>query len=169
MKKLFKLFIYGNFMLFFSCQSISNNTGDFKLLPLPQQFEISGPSGLSHKSVKTCFSPDDVKLPVLGEPLQKIKSVEKKDKAQIIYSINSSLDLRAEGYRLDISQKQITIVGKDEAGLFYGFKTLEQLLQESKDQKVFLPLCSIVDYPLLAYRSIHLDIKHHRQYFENLR
>ncbi len=39
--------------------------------------------------------------------------------------------------------------------------TLEQLMIDASDQGVNLPLCSIEDYPGLAYRAIHLDVKHH--------
>ena len=52
-------------------------------------------------------------------------------------------------------------MGNDKAGLLYAFMTLEQLMEDAKEQDVSLPLCSIKDYPLLSYRAIHLDIKHH--------
>jgi hexosaminidase len=159
MKKILSLIILSFFM--FSCKSVSNKSGDFNLLPLPLQFEITGSSSLSYKSVKTYFSHGDVDLSVLGDLLQNIKSVDEESKAQIVYSIDNSIDTKAEGYNLDISDQQITIVGKDKAGLFYGFKTLEQLLQDAKEQNVYLPLCNIVDYSSLAFRAIHLDIKHH--------
>jgi hypothetical protein len=35
---------------------------------------------------------------------------------------------------LDITSKRITITGKDQAGLLYGFITLEQTLEDAKDQ-----------------------------------
>ena len=159
MKKFLTLIILGCFM--FSCQSTSNKPGDFQLVPLPQQFETLGQSGLSYKSVKTYYSPQNVELPVLGELLQNIKSAKEQSRADIVYNINETLATKAEGYTLNISAKQVTITGKDKAGLFYGFKTLEQLLQDAKDQNVHLPLCNIVDYPALAFRAIHLDIKHH--------
>jgi hexosaminidase len=159
MRKILPFIVIGCIMI--SCQSTSNKPGDFKLLPLPQQLEITGSSSLSCNSVKSYFSLENTELPVLGELLQNIKSVDENSKAQIVYGIDSTLDLRAEGYTLEVSNKQITIIGKDKAGLFYGFKTLEQLLQDAKEQNVYLPLCSIEDYPSLAYRAIHLDIKHH--------
>lgn len=144
-----------------SCQSTSNKLGDFKLLPLPQQFEINGISTLNSKNVRKCYSPQNIELPALGKVSQIIKSVNKRSEADIVYNIDDSLDIKPEGYTLSISEKQIRITGKDKAGLFYGFKTLEQLLQDAKDQNVYLPLCNIVDYPLLTFRAIHLDIKHH--------
>ena len=72
-------------------------------------------------------------------------------------------DLTAEGYTLDISKRLITIAGKDKAGLLYGFMTLEQLMEDALEQGVPLPFCHIEDFPLLSYRAIHLDVKHHRE------
>ena len=39
-------------------------------------------------------------------------------------------------------------------------------MEDSEDQAVNLPLCEIKDYPLLTYRPIHLDLKHHRETLE---
>ncbi len=160
MKNLKHLFLYGSVILFFSCQSLVEKPGDFKLLPSPQQFEIKGAGMLKIDDIQKYFS-QNAELPVLGGLLKNIKKIEKQDNAQIIFSIDNTLDLPAEGYTLDIFKKQIIIKGQDKSGLFYAFKTLEQLMEDAKEQDVFLPECSIKDFPLLAYRSIHLDIKHH--------
>ena len=161
MRKFQNLPLYGCFILFFSCQSPMKKSGDFKLLPLPQQFEIEGSSSLKYDGVQDYFTFQNNDLPIRGDLLKNIQPVEGQSKAQIIYSIDNSLDLQAEGYTLNISKKQITITGKDKAGLFYAFKTLEQFMEDAKEQDVYLPLCSIKDFPSLAFRSIHLDIKHH--------
>jgi N-acetyl-beta-hexosaminidase len=49
----------------------------------------------------------------------------------------------------------------DPAGLFYGIQTLSQLLEDSQDQQIEIPACRITDYPEIAYRAVHLDLKHH--------
>ena len=144
-----------------SCQSSVHKIGDFKLLPLPQQFEITGTSALNFNDIQNAFSSQGNDLPIRGALLKHLNNVDSQTKAQIIYGIDESLNLQPEGYTLDISKKEITIVGKDDAGLFYGFRTLEQLLEDAKEQKANLPVCSIRDFPLLAYRAIHIDIKHH--------
>ena len=47
---------------------------------------------------------------------------------------------------------------------------MNQLITDSKDQNINLPIVSIEDYPSLKYRSIHIDVKHHTEkkdyYFE---
>ena len=161
MKKIQALFISCCFILFFSCQLQTKKSGDFKVLPLPQQFEINGTSLLKYDDILYYYTFPNINLPVRGDLLKNIQAVEKQSEAQIICSIDQSLDLQAEGYTLDISRKQITITGKDKAGLFYAFKTIEQLMEDAKEQDVYLPVCSIIDFPLLSYRAIHIDIKHH--------
>jgi hypothetical protein len=95
--------------------------------------------------------------------LSSASSTDKKDKAQLVYTINPNLDLKEEGYFMNISAKQIQITAKDQAGLIYGLATLEQLMEDAEEQDVPLPLSQIKDYPLLSYRAIHWDVKHHRE------
>jgi len=144
-----------------SCMTRTELAGDFNLLPQPQHAEFTGTSALSVDDILYYYIADGSELPALGSYLQDIKSTEKEGQAQVIFSIDGSLDLKKEGYTLEISRKQISIVGKDEAGLLYGFITLDQLLEDATEQGVPLPLCSIKDFPLLSYRAIHLDVKHH--------
>ncbi len=161
MRKFYSLLLSGLFTFLFSCQLPNEKSADFKLLPLPQEFEISGNSSLKYSDILNYYSPTNTGLPVQGNLLGNILATEKPSDAQIIFSIDSLLEIRAEGYTLNISKKQISIIGKDNAGLFYAFQTLQQLLEDAKEQDVPLPLCSIDDYPLLSYRAIHLDVKHH--------
>jgi len=135
--------------------------GNFQLLPLPQKFEIKGSSKLKYNNLRSYYASPGVKLPITGEELPHIKSVSQESEAQILYDIDEKLDIHNEGYTIDITENQINLIGKDKAGLFYALKTLEQLLEDAQEQDVCLPLCSIRDYPLLSYRAIHLDMKHH--------
>lgn len=155
------LFFFGCVMILISCQPNVEKQGDFKLLPLPQHFEISGVSDLKYDDIQHYFISSNDHIPVHGDLLQDIQAVEKTSQAQLICSIDPSLDLPAEGYTLGISNKQISLTGKDDAGLLYAFMSLEQLMQDAKEQDVNLPLCNILDFPLLSYRAIHLDVKHH--------
>lgn len=66
-----------------------------------------------------------------------------------------------EGYRMNITGNAVVITAGSEAGLFYGCQTLEQLLEDARDFKKAVPSCTITDYPVLAYRAVHIDVKHH--------
>lgn len=147
-------------ILILGCQSPAK-MGDFIILPQPQHFEVTGISSLEYNDIQQYHAPDNVELPWCGELLKVLQSTEKPSEAEIVFQVDDALDLPAEGYTMDISKKQVSISGKDNAGLLYAFMTLNQLLEDAREQDVALPECSIKDYPLLAYRAIHLDVKHH--------
>lgn len=158
-------------LLLASCQTQAPKIGDFQLLPMPQRFEIKGSSSLNYGDIQSYFTPPDIEFPIPGEILQHVIAAEQESEAQIICNIDDRLDIRSEGYIIDIFEDQIILIGKDKAGLFYALKTLEQLLEDAQEQEVCLPLCSIRDFPRLAYRAIHLDMKHHlekREYYYSL-
>ncbi len=146
-----------------SCSSPPERLGDFKILPSVQQYEIKGVSNITYDDISTYFLADGTELPVTGEMLKGIEPAKKQGFADVVLIVDSSLNLKSEGYQFEINKKQITITGKDKAGLFYGLATLNQMMEDSKDQDVNLPLCLVTDYPLLAYRAVHLDMKHHRE------
>lgn len=171
MKNSLSILLIGLLLALISCQKKNERLGDFNLLPLPQQYELKGISNLKYTDIHSCFSQNKDDLPVLGELLENIKTIENQSNAQIVYTIDTDLEIKDEGYTLDISNEQINIVGKDEAGLFYAFMTLEQLMIDAQEQDVYLPLCQIKDFPSLSYRAIHLDVKHHLEktdYYYNL-
>ena len=76
--------------------------------------------------------------------------------------IDSSLTLPSgEGYVLRVADGRVSIRAKGQAGLFYGLQTLNQLLEDARDQDLAIPACTITDYPSIAVRAVHLDLKHH--------
>ncbi len=70
-------------------------------------------------------------------------------------------ELGQQGYVLSASARKITIAANGEAGLFYGTRTLLQLLQ--KDEKgLYVRGMVIRDWPDITYRAVHYDTKHHQ-------
>ena len=64
--------------------------------------------------------------------------------------------LVAEGYGLEISDKNILIKGKDSAGLYYGLMTLSQLMRYAVlKEKDTLQAVKIIDWPDLKMRVVH--------------
>lgn len=61
-----------------------------------------------------------------------------------------------EGYRLRIATERVQITARDAAGLWYGFQTLLHLRRESGGA---IPSGDIRDWPAVAHRGIHLDLK----------
>ena len=70
------------------------------------------------------------------------------------FVLDTSCDIPAEGYTLDVTRTRVRAVASTEAGLFYARQTLRQLTSE--DGKT-IPCCSIKDYPRFAWRGFHLD------------
>lgn len=153
------------------CSNKIKNLDGFKLLPSVQEVEYNNDlSNLNFENIKFAHSANNTELPIRFDFTNHIEN-NKQSESTIDYSIESNLNLNEEGYILNIFKNKISIIAKDEVGLFYAFITLDQLLEDSKDKNANLPMVSIKDYPLLKFRPIHLDVKHHmekKSYYFNL-
>ena len=151
-----------------SCQKkkISDN---FTLLPTVKNLQYNGKLSVLNCNSEFNYYSESNELPVLLSETLKLKKGTA-NKHNFSFEIDSELDIADEGYHLHISKENIKIKAKDKAGLFYSFISLNQLITDSKDQNINLPIVSIKDFPSLKYRSIHLDVKHHTEkkeyYFE---
>ena len=68
----------------------------------------------------------------------------------------------AEGYRIEVSARGITISGATAQGVFYGIQTLRKSLPVlTQTEEVTLPAVVINDAPRFAYRGMHLDCSRH--------
>jgi hypothetical protein len=140
-------------------------------LPSPQTFEVTGISQLSPGDIQYYYHDDKAAIPLIGNLFEAIEKTNSVEEAQLIMSIDETMELKSQGYQLIISNNTIQITGKDKVGLMYGTASLHQIIEDALDQKVNLPLCEIIDYPLLSYRAIHLDVKHHlekKEYYYDL-
>jgi hypothetical protein len=137
-----------------ACQPKTNSKVQFVLLPSPTTFNISGESKLKAADLESSFQSAKNHF-TTGKLLSEFQD------EIFAFTLDSVLQLPAEGYSLSITAQKIEIKASTNAGLWYGLMTLGQLIQDAKDQNTFLPLCSIDDEPALAYRAIHLDVKHH--------
>ena len=79
---------------------------------------------------------------------------------------------QAEAYEINITPKQVEVIGADASGVFFGIQTLRKSLPirctQSGDapspsergaggSKYYLPTATIRDWPNFAYRAMHLD------------
>ena len=146
-----------------SCQPSGKPTGDFNLLPQPRVAEFTGTSAMFPDSLIHYRLADGIKLPVPPAYLKELQETSKLSGSQIVFRRYHSLEIDAEGYTLDITRDRVTISGNKKAGLLYGYMTLQQLMNDAREQGIPLPLCHIEDSPQLSYRAIHLDMKHHME------
>ena len=149
-------------LIFSSCKDLKISE-KFVLLPMVKHINYSGKSSnLNHTSEFVFFSETNHKLPALID--NSINLIEgTKYSHNISFKINADSDIPKEGYSMNINKEKVEITAKDHAGLFYSFTTLTQLISDSKDLLIDLPIVSINDYPSLNYRSIHIDVKHHTE------
>jgi len=146
----------------------------FALIPAPQRIEQISGQGLLCRDLLTVevenagqirlLSGYPATLPVHISSGQAaaVASAQPNAGGALILRIDSTLDLPStEGYALRVADKQVSIRAKAQAGLFYGLQTLNQLLEDAHDQDLAIPACIITDYPSIAVRAVHIDLKHH--------
>nr|WP_287938137.1 family 20 glycosylhydrolase [Algoriphagus sp.] len=161
MKNFIPILLSGFLLILGSCQTVTKSEARFELLPSPSEMTISGQSKLELEMVEASFEKAKKAMLEKGS-LDGIESFR--------FTLQPDLDLKKEGYLMEISADQISIQAPADAGLWYGLMTLGQLIQDAKDQDAALPLVKIKDEPALDYRAVHLDVKHHLEkkeyYFE---
>ena len=77
-----------------------------------------------------------------------------------LYSFKTDPALPAEGYRLSVTEKGISVVASDDAGRFYAEQTLRQL-SSAKDGTLSFPCVEISDSPSFGWRGALLDEGRH--------
>jgi hexosaminidase len=88
----------------------------------------------------------------------------KRGTKNVIIARHDSLVAGDEAYRLLVRNDSIIIDASGDAGLFYSFQTLMQLIFPSQNEAggvISLPCVSISDTPQYAYRGMHLDVSRH--------
>ncbi|MBL0745287.1 glycoside hydrolase family 20 zincin-like fold domain-containing protein [Chryseolinea lacunae] len=134
----------------------------FRILPHPQKIELLTGAGLSATTLRGFYLANGGERPILPTALAGLPLRKTGGAGMLTLKLQPDLALPSdEGYVLEISGGQATILGRQNVGLFYGLQTLGQLLEDARDQQLEIPACRITDYPEIAYRAIHLDMKHH--------
>ena len=174
-----------NFLLSLACWSIFSCTpitglsaeelpAPFIVLPQPHHVTLLGGPGLEPGTLKYIVLKGDFKRPVMGNFLSRLTTGKPSDNGMLILHLDTALNAlpSEEGYIMTVTRNRVEIVAKGEAGLFYGCQTLEQLLEDATDYQKPVPSCKITDFPVLAYRAVHIDVKHHldhmHYYYESI-
>jgi hexosaminidase len=79
----------------------------------------------------------------------------------IVARIDPTLSEGEQGYWLSVGPDDLTLIAGGEAGLFYGFMTLRQLVRQA-DEAGRIPCLHIEDRPELPVRGVMLDISRDR-------
>lgn len=77
-------------------------------------------------------------------------------------------EIKAEGYRLEISSGQVYVEASDLNGFIYAIQTLKQMLpaeifgkEQAAGKDWTLQCCRIEDAPRFGYRGMHMDVVRH--------
>lgn len=99
-----------------------------------------------------------------GSPLK----ISAKSSRQSINFIQDESITEPEGYKLQITGKNIVLSAKEPAGMFRAVQTIRQLLpatieatQGQKVKSLSLPAVKIEDAPAYEWRGMHLDVSRH--------
>lgn len=124
-------------------EPIEMNIGNADVFTLTRLCEVEYDKG-SEKAYNCLvkFLSDSFSMSILGT-----------GKEKIVLRINDDIE-KTEGYTLIVSENNILIEGKDEAGVFYGVQSLRQLLFQGN---LTLPEIHIEDSPRFSYRGLMLD------------
>ncbi|SFK89766.1 beta-N-acetylhexosaminidase [Proteiniphilum acetatigenes] len=79
-----------------------------------------------------------------------------KKRANLFLSTNKKVVKKEEGYRLEIGNRKIEIIGHDDAGVFYALQSLLQLYTSAKGKGV-LQTQIIDDAPVFGWRAYLVD------------
>ncbi len=150
-------------LCFLGCKKENDLTKEsLHLLPSVEKAQFDNSlSDLSPEQIINAYSSTSDKLPIRYGALEKLKAIEQEENAQILFSIQPNENQQNESYHLKIEKEKVIIQAQDQAGLFYAFITLNQLIIDAMDQNANLPILTIQDAPKIAFRPIQIDVKHH--------
>jgi hexosaminidase len=164
------------YLIFSSCTGLSAEhlPSPFKILPQPQQVILLNGQGLEYDMLHSINLSGTFKPPVMGKNLSQLTIGKSTGKGTLALILDKTLTAlpSEEAYILTVTKDRVEIISTGEAGLFYGCQSLEQLLEDAYDYKMSVPACKITDYPVLSYRAVHFDVKHHldhmNYYYESI-
>lgn len=118
-----------------SCSQKEVTLGDLEVIPLPNKVSLlnDGSSFVIDESTTICYPEGNEKMKrnaeFLASYIKQIAATEVRLSADteggdnvIVLSLDNTFS-NDEGYELSVSQKQISLKGKTEAGVFYGIQT----------------------------------------------
>ena len=149
------------------------------LIPKPTSITATGSSFELNSETVIYIANDSEKLmnlanyfsaflnPATGFALAVEISEEVSKSNGIFLTLSSDNNFGDEGYKLNISEKNITLLAKNIAGLFNGIQTIKQLLPPSIESNKIekgpweIATGEIVDSPEYGYRGAMLDVSRH--------
>lgn len=133
----------------------------FQILPQPQSVEVLSGKGLDYSDLTHIQLAEGLDKETLPDLIKSLPLSSSKGKGIILSLTETGVPESEEGYILEVRRDGVRIRSRALSGLFYGCQTLQQLMEDSRDNGTPIPHMRINDYPSIAYRAVHWDTKHH--------
>ncbi len=141
------------------------------LIPYPQQVELGGDDFVFGGAVSIVLdnnasSADKFAAAELATSLQELYGIKanvgggESGSAIVLTGKGAPQKGDGQGYVIAVEPRRITVSGKG-AGLFYGTRSLVQLVQKGREGYMVRGM-KITDWPDIKYRAAHYDTKHHQ-------
>ena len=147
---------------FSRCTEHEKKGKSIHILPLPKEIKLQ--NGLL--SIQNAFSIDADRIFENERELLKtaltteFNLIEDHNSILIQFSRDESCD--PDEYILSINKNNITIKASNPRGIFYGTRSLIQLMEMNKNQhEIHLPICKIKDWPSFKHRGMLIDCCRH--------
>lgn len=150
--------------------SMAQGTANYRVIPLPDQITMQKGKPFVLDKNTIIVADNEGKLSRDAQFLQEyirantgieVQTGVGKAKNAISLRLDKSIT-SAEGYRVSINQKGVSITGATPAGVFYGIQTLRKALPcDTICEQVEMPAADITDSPRFRYRGMHLDVARH--------
>ena len=171
--------IAGLLVLAAACSKTTPMAAPALIVPAPSNLELGNEVFVVTETTPILMSADDEAARRVGVYLSNLMAetsgvrLDLEDRGEtsanaITLTLDASLDLESEAYRLKVTADGIAVMARDEAGLFYGAVSLWQLLTPAvgEPEQVTVSALTIEDAPSLAWRGVLLDSARHMQSVE---
>ena len=140
---------------------------DYQIIPHPNSIIYTNGSINLTKDVKAYYTEDvSHEVDLLKEYLNSdfgmiLARVGNEKDADIVLELNKQYNpTKADGYKLDISKKNILITSNSQAGILNAIQSLRQIVRE-ENNKFVVQQGTINDYPAFGWRAFMLDEARH--------
>jgi len=162
-------------------QARLNAGSDYRLIPYPARLSPgSGTFQLGGQTAIQTSHPDDASLRALADYAAAVlhpgpgirltvapRRATRAEAGVIALLLDEGVG-DPESYRLEVTQRSVTLRAPTHAGLFHGVQTLRQLAANAADESgsgaaagTTIPAVRIEDAPRFPYRGMHLDVARH--------
>ncbi len=147
---------------FLRCSNHETKTKSINILPLPKEIKLQNGFLLIQNSFS--INADHIfenERELLKIALTTEFNLNEDNQSRLIqFSRDESYD--PDEYVLSINKNNITIKASNPRGIFYGTRSLIQLMEMNKNQhEIHLPICEINDWPSFKHRGMLMDCCRH--------